>query len=131
MGGGELQFKQQRPAPELAVRAVQAVAVGWGGAGRFACQTGQGVEVELAGARRSRSAINSKVGGGLLWGEVGSLLILRIIDAFQHSFYNSIDNYLPTEPPPVQDFLLLEKSRQVMIEEVGGGSLAFRNIGST
>lgn len=109
MGGGELQFKQQRPAPELAVRAVQAVAVGWGGAGRFACQTGQGVEVELAGARRSRSAINSKVGGGLLWGEVGSLLILRIID-----------NYLPTEPPPVQDFLLLEKSRQVMIEEAGG-----------
>lgn len=78
------------------------------------------------GARRSRSAINSKVGGGLLWGEVGSLLILRIIDAFQHSFYNSIDDYLPTEPPPVQDFLLLEKSRQVMI---GDGSLAFRNIG--
>lgn len=54
---------------------------------------------------------------------------MRIIDAFQHSFYNSIDDYLPTEPPPVQDFLLLEKSRQVMIEEAGGGSLAFRNIG--
>lgn len=69
------------------------------------------VREELAGARRSRSAINSKVGGGLLWGEVGSLLILRIIDAFQHSFYNSIDDYLPTEPPLVQDFLLLEKSR--------------------
>lgn len=36
----------------------------WGGAGRFACQTGQEVEVELAGARRLRSAIDSKVRAG-------------------------------------------------------------------
>lgn len=62
----------------------------------------------------------------MLWGEVGSLLILRIIDTSSTHF----DDYLSTELPPIRVFLLLEKSRQVMIEEVGGGSPVFRNIQS-
>lgn len=86
-----------------------------GGAGRSSCSN-----------RRSRGRVGRGAGvkdaygskwGGLLWAEVGSLGWL---------FHK--DHYNPTEPPPVQDFLLLEKSRQAMIEEVGGGSLAFRNM---
>lgn len=80
-----------------------------------------------------RGAPIPKREGGLDFGNNSCFLVSNSEFRDDEDRYRLIDNYLPREPPPVGDFVQLEKECQendCKIDAVGGGSLAFRHTGS-